>query len=81
MIKNWSTLPNDVLFEIGLAIIKSNEHWGKLVYLPREIDKLIDKRLNYNEDLYYTRVGRGYVYDDGLHCQYGSIDSILTISR
>ena len=80
MIKNWSTLPNSVLFEIGLAIIESEERWGDSIYLPRDIDYMVDERLGYNEDLYYTRTGKGYVYDDGLHAQYGELDSIMTIS-
>lgn len=82
MIKTWSVLPNSVLFAIGKAVIKSNssEYWGKLVYLPRHIDHMVNEMLEYDESLYYTRIGRGYVHDDGLHAQYGEIDSIMTIS-
>ena len=79
MIKTWNTLPNWALYEIGLAVIESNEYWGKPVYLPREVDKMIDEKLEYNEELYYTRVGKGYVYDDGAYAQYGQLDSIMTI--
>jgi hypothetical protein len=80
MIKTWNSLPNWALLEIGLAVIESNEDWGKLVYLSREVDKMIDERLEYDPDLYYTRTGRGYVYDDGAHAQYGQLDSIMTVS-
>ena len=81
MIKTWNSLPNDILFEIGLAIIESESHenCGKLVYLSREIDERIDEILGYDESLYYTRTGSGYVYDDCLHAQYGELDSIMTI--
>lgn len=82
MIKNWSTLPNDTLFQIGLAIIDSDskEYWGDLIYLPREIDQMIDEKLQYDSSLYYTRTGKGYVHDDGLHAQYGELDSIMTVN-
>lgn len=82
MIKNWASLPNDMLLEIGLAIIESEsrEYWGKLVYLSREVDRLIDEKLQYDSSLYYTRTGRGYVYDDGAHAQYGQLDSIMTVN-
>jgi hypothetical protein len=83
MVKNWSTLPNDVLYQIGLAVIESEsrESWGKPVYLSREIDQIIDNRLEYNEDLYYTRTGKGFVYDDGAHAQYGELSSIMTLNN
>ena len=78
--KTWNDLPNDALLEIGLAVIESNEDCGKLVYLSRNVDKMIDEKLEYDESLYYTRSGRGYVYDDGAHAQYGELSSILTVS-
>jgi hypothetical protein len=83
MIKTWSVLPNSVLFAIGKAVNKSNssEYWGKLIYLPRYIDHMVDEMLGYDEDLYYTRTGKGYVYDDGLHAQYGDLDSIMTLNN
>lgn len=81
MIKTWANLPNSALLEIGLAIIESNEHWGKLVYLSRDVDKMIDEKLEYNEELYYTRTGRGYVYDDGLHALDGELESFMTLSE
>ena len=82
-IKNWSTLPNWALFAIGKAVIKSNssEYWGKLVYLSREVDQMIDNILEYDPELYYTRSGRGYVYDDGVHAQYGELSSIMTLNN
>ena len=79
MIKTWSNLPNDMLLEIGLAVIESEESWGEMVYLPKKISKIIDEYLGYDKNLYYTRVGRGYVYDDGFHAQYGELESIMTI--
>jgi hypothetical protein len=80
--KNWPTLPNWALFAIGKAVIKSNspEYWGKLIYLSREVDQMIDNILEYDPELYYTRSGRGYVYDDGAHAQYGELSSIMTVS-
>ena len=80
--KYWSTLPNWALLEIGLAVIESEsrESWGKLVYLSREVDQMIDNILEYDPELYYTRSGRGYVYDDGAHAQYGELSSIMTVS-
>jgi hypothetical protein len=80
-IKTWSTMPNWALLEIGASIIESEENWGKLVYLSREVDRMIDEKLEYNEELYYTRVGKGYVYDDGAHAQYGELDSIMTLNN
>jgi len=80
MIKTWNSLPNWALLEIGLAVIESNEEWGKLVYLSRNVDKMIDEKLQFDESLYYTRTGKGFVYDDGAHAQYGELNSILTIS-
>ena len=81
MIKTWNSLPNWALYEIGLAIIESEsrESWGKMIYLSREIDRMIDEKLEYNEELYYTRVGKGYIYDDGAHAQYGELSSIMTV--
>jgi hypothetical protein len=80
MIKTWNSLPNWALLEIGASIIESEECWGKMVYLSREVDRMIDERLEYDPELYYTRSGRGYVYDDGAHAQYGELSSIMTVS-
>lgn len=79
--KYWSTLPNWALLEIGHAVIESEEKWGKLIYLSREVDQMIDERLEYDPDLYYTRTGKGYVYDDGAHAQYGELSSIMTLNN
>jgi hypothetical protein len=81
-IKTWSTMPNWALLEIGLAVIESEskESWGKLIYLSREVDQMIDNILEYDPELYYTRTGKGYVYDDGAHAQYGELSSIMTVS-
>jgi hypothetical protein len=79
-IKTWANLPNDALLEIGLAVIESNEEWGKLVYLSRNVDKMIDEKLQFDESLYYTRTGNGYVHGDGLHAIYGGLESFITIN-
>ena len=79
--KTWNDLPNWALLEIGLAVIESEsrERWGDLIYLPRHIDRLVDEILGYDPELYYTRSGRGYVYDDGLCAVRGELISIMTI--
>ena len=79
-IKTWANLPNDVLLEIGLAVIESSEDCGKLVYLSRNVDKMIDEKLQFDESLYYTRSGRGFVYDDGAHAIDGRLESFMTIN-
>lgn len=79
--KKWAALPNWALLEVGLAVIESEENWGKLVYLSREVDQMIDNILEYDPDLYYTRTGKGYVYDDGAHAQYGEMSSIMTLNN
>ena len=80
-IKTWANLPNGVLLEIGLAVIESEsrERWGDLIYLSREVDQKIDNILGYDQELYSTRSGRGYVQDDGLCAIRGDLISIMTI--
>ena len=81
--KNWSTLPNWALLEVGHAVIESEskKSWGKLIYLSREVDQLIDNILEYDPSLYYTRTGgKGYMYDDGAHARFGEMGSIMTLN-
>jgi hypothetical protein len=80
----WSTLPNWALLEIGLAVIKSEskKSWGKLIYLSREVDQMIDNILEYDPELYYTRTRKSYayMYNDGAHAQFGEMSSIMTLN-
>ena len=82
--KKWAALPNWALLEIGLAVIKSEskKSWGKLIYLSREVDQLIDNILEYDPSLYYTRTRKRYryMYDDGAHAQFGEMSSIMTLN-
>ena len=79
--KSWASLPNNILLEIGLAVVESKSRYGDLIYLPKEIDQIIDNMLEYDENLYYTRSGRGFVYDDGLHALNGELESFMTINE
>jgi hypothetical protein len=83
--KNWSTLPNWALLEIGHAVIESEskKSWGKLIYLSREVDQMINNILEYDPELYYTRTRKvyRYMYDDGAHAQFGEMSSIMTLNN
>lgn len=79
-VRNWSTLPNDMLYQIELTRLKSIDKG--LVYLPREIEERVNGLL---KTRYYDTMMRSIAHynennistDNSLCCQYGILDSIL----
>lgn len=80
-VRNWSTLPNDMLYQIELTRLKSIDKG--LIYLPREIEEEVNNRLKVH---YYKEMERSIAHynannikidDETLCCQYGILDSIL----
>ena len=79
-VRNWSTLPNEMLFQIELTRLKSIDKG--LINLPREIEEEVNNRLKVH---YYKEMERSIAHynennistDNSLGCQYGILDSIL----
>jgi hypothetical protein len=79
-VKTWANLPNDMLYQIGLARIESREKG--LIYLPREIEERVNGLL---KTQYHDKMQRSISHynennistDNSLYCQYGILGSIL----
>lgn len=79
-VKTWSTLPNDILFEIELARIQSIEKGN--INLPERIEKKVNEMLEtqYHDEIQRSRshyIENGISLDETLYCQYGVVDTIL----
>ena len=79
-VKTWANLPNDMLYQIGLARIESREKG--LIYLPEKIEKKVNEMLEsrYSKEMQRSRshyIENGISLDKTLYCQYGVLDTIL----
>jgi hypothetical protein len=79
-VKTWANLPNDMLYQIGLARIESMQKG--IIYLPREIEEKVNEMLesHYHDEIQRSRshyIENGISLDETLYCQYGVLDSIL----